>query len=82
MITATLRKSGGSITVTIPPSYLKDVGLTAGSMVALDIQGDKLTISPAHKKVTLADIIAAAPARASKLRSPAWDELLPVGDEV
>jgi antitoxin component of MazEF toxin-antitoxin module len=71
MANVPLRKSGGSVTVTVPPLYLKQTGLTAGSVVSLDVKGDKLTITPARRKVTLADIIEAAPKDASKMRAPA-----------
>ncbi|MGH8456767.1 MAG: AbrB/MazE/SpoVT family DNA-binding domain-containing protein [Stenotrophobium sp.] len=81
MTTAPLRKSGGSVTVTVPPLYLKKTGLAAGSAVTLDVRGDKLTISPARKKIMLADIIAQAPKDAAKMRAPGWDELPPAGRE-
>lgn len=81
MASAPLRKSGGSVTVTVPPLYLKETGLTVGSVVTLVVKGDKLMISPARKKVTLADIIAAAPKNASKLRARGWDEMPPAGRE-
>lgn len=81
MSTTSLRKSGGSVTVTVPPLYLKKTGLTAGALVALDMKGDKLTISPARKKVTLADILAAAPKGVARVRAAGWDELPPSGKE-
>ena len=81
MATAPLRKSGGSVTVTVPPLYLKETGLTAGSVVNLEMAGNKLTISPARKKITLRDILAAAPRNASKMRVRGWDEMPPVGNE-
>ena len=81
MATAPLRKSGGSVTVTIPPVYLKETGLTVGSVVSLEVKGDKLTISPARNRVTLADIVAAAPKKAAKMRAAGWDEMAPAGNE-
>lgn len=81
MSTAPLRKAGGSVTVTIPPAYLRDAGLGAGSVVCLEIVGDKLTISPAQRRVSLQDIVASAPQDAKSLRSPGWDVMKPVGNE-
>lgn len=81
MSTASLRKAGGSVMVTVPPLYLKQHGLTVGSVVELEIKGDKLTITPGRKKVTMGDILAAAPRNAKKLRAEGWDELPPAGNE-
>ncbi len=81
MATSPLRKAGGSVTVTLPPTYLRETGLAAGSAVNLEVKGDKLTISPARKRVSLSDIIASVPKSAAKLRAPGWDEMKPVGNE-
>ena len=81
MPTAPLRKAGGSVTVTLPPAYLKEAGLSAGSVVNLEVKGDKLLITPAQKRVTLGDIIAAAPKGAAKMRAEGWDEMAPAGKE-
>ena len=82
MATASLRKAGGSVMVTVPPLYLKQHGLTVGSTVELEVKGDKLTITPGKKKLMLADILAAAPKDSRKLRAEGWDELPPAGNEV
>ncbi|HZP11944.1 MAG TPA: AbrB/MazE/SpoVT family DNA-binding domain-containing protein [Nevskiaceae bacterium] len=81
MPTAPLRKAGGSVTVTVPPIYLKENGLSVGSVVNLEVKGERLTISPARKRVTLADIISAAPKNAASMRAPGWDELKQAGKE-
>ncbi|MEO6065767.1 MAG: AbrB/MazE/SpoVT family DNA-binding domain-containing protein [Lysobacterales bacterium] len=81
MSNAPLRKSGGSVTVTLPPAYLRDTGLAVGSVVKLDVKGEKLTITPARKRVTLAEIIASAPKDAPMLRVPDWDKMQPAGNE-
>ncbi len=76
-----LRKAGGSVMVTIPPAYLKKTGLTVGSAVEVSASGDKLIIAPAKSKITLADILKAAPRDARKLRAVGWDELPAAGNE-
>lgn len=83
MATVSLRKAGGSVMVTVPPVYLKQHGLEAGSKVEIQIKGDKMTITPGRNKVTLTDILAAAPAvkDARKLRAEGWDEMPSVGRE-
>ena len=82
MATAPLRKSGGSVTMTIPPLFLKETGLTVGSVVTVSVKGDKLTIAPARKKITLAEIIAKAPKNAVAMRVRGWDEMPSVGNEI
>jgi len=81
MSTTSLRRAGGSVTVVVPPTYLKKTGLSAGSRVEVSMTGDRLTVRPAGRKLTLADIIAATPRSARKLRVPGWDEMPPVGRE-
>lgn len=76
-----LRKSGGSVTVTVPPPFLKATGLSVGSEVLLEMIEDKLTITPVSKRVMLSDILAAAPRNTVKLRAAGWDELSPAGRE-
>jgi antitoxin component of MazEF toxin-antitoxin module len=79
--TAPLRRAGGSVTVVVPPTFLKQTGLTVGSTVELSVAGDRLTIRPAGRKLTLKDILDAAPADARKQRAPGWDEMPPAGRE-
>jgi len=76
-----LRRAGGSVTVVVPPTYLKHTGLRVGSSVELSVAGDRLTIRPAARKVTLQDILDAASPDARKQRVPGWDELPPAGRE-
>lgn len=67
--------------VTLPPDYLKRNGLSAGSAVDVESRGERLTITPAKARVTLSDILKAAPKNARRLRAEGWDELPPVGNE-
>jgi antitoxin ChpS len=82
MATASLRKAGGSVMVTVPPLYLKQHGLTVGSTVEVEVRGDKLTITPGRKKLMMADILAATPKNSRKLRAESWDEMPAAGNEV
>jgi antitoxin component of MazEF toxin-antitoxin module len=81
MATTSLRRAGGSVTVVVPPAYLKQTGLTVGSAVELSVAGDRLMIRPAGRKLTLRDILAAAPKDARKQRVAGWDEMADVGRE-
>jgi len=44
MLNAYLRKSGGSLIMTIPASYAEQNGLDAGSCVSVDINGIELKV--------------------------------------
>lgn len=79
--TATLRRSGGSIILSIPKSIARTLAVDAGSVVELVVEVRKLSVTPARR--SLADRLAVSP------KSPAaWrrdDESLrdgPVGREL
>ncbi len=78
-LSATLRRTGGSITLSIPKPVAQALAVDAGSVVELQVQGRTLSVTPVRR--SLADRLAASPA------SPArWvrDESLedgPVGRE-
>lgn len=80
MPTAYLRKSGGSLIMTIPPSYAEQNGLEAGSGVCLSIDGNELTVRPSRKRKTLAELLAATPQQSGRVDG--WDEMQPVGVEI
>lgn len=79
-LAATLRRTGGSITLSIPKAVAQALDVDAGSVVELEVQGRTLSVTPARR--SLADRLADSPA------SPAqWsrDESLidgPVGREL
>jgi len=55
----TLRRTGGSITLSIPKSIAKAMSVDAGSVVELVVEGRTLSATPAKR--TLADRLAASP---------------------
>ena len=55
----TLRRTGGSITLSIPKSIAKAMAVDAGSVVELVVEGRTLSATPAKR--TLADRLAASP---------------------
>lgn len=82
MITANLRRSGGSLTVTIPAAYRKQHGLAEGDRVQVQVDGETLRIRPAEKpKITLQAIIDAAPDDIHGVRAETWDAMPPAGKE-
>ena len=56
---ATLRRTGGSITLSIPKSIAKALAVDAGSVVELVVEGRTLSVTPARRG--LADRLAASP---------------------
>lgn len=77
MSKAAIRKLGGSHFVVVPPVFLKQTGLTAGSTVELVVRGDTLTVKP-DRAPGLDELIKATPKRA---RVPGWDEMPAAGAE-
>lgn len=58
-VTATLRRSGASIILSIPKAIAKTMAMEAGSVVELTVQDRKLSVTPARR--TLADRLAQSP---------------------
>jgi len=83
MYRVTLRKLGGSVILTLPVAWLRQVGLTAGSDVGLHIDDNKLIIEPASKPVyRLSDLVDEYLAEKSSCTDTEWlnDDI--AGDEV
>lgn len=78
---ATLRKSGGSLVLTIPKLYIEQNGLTDGSPVHLEVEGKELLVKAESKPhYKLADLMAEMPEELPMVDG--WDELVPVGQEL
>ena len=59
MHTTNLRKVGGSVMLVIPPAFLDQLLLQAGSSVGVSISGGQLVINPKPKPhYTLAELLA------------------------
>lgn len=79
MLTASLRRSGGSLIVTIPQSYIEQNQLEAGALLAVEIRGPELRLKPARPRRRLAELLAATPKGLQRVTG--WDELPAVGNE-
>lgn len=79
MLSASLRRSGGSLIMTIPQTYAEQNHLVAGSAVSLEIHGAELTIKPGRQRPTLAELLAATPEHD---RADGWDEMPSAGTEL
>ena len=85
MATATLRKLGGSVVMTVPRKVLALVDLDAGAEVKLSVENGRLVVSPQGRpKYRLADLLRAC--RGKKLRLTVEDRRWlndgPVGKEL
>ena len=80
MISASLRRSGGSLILTIPQSYAEQNQLEAGSKVALEISGAELRLKPMRVRKTLQELLAATPPGLHRAQN--WDEMTDTGTEL
>lgn len=80
MLHASLRRSGGSFIMTLPPSYVEQNHLDAGSRLVIEIMGDELKIKPQQARRKLADLLKATPK--GLCRATGWDEMGTVGAEL
>ena len=77
---ATLRRSGESLTLSIPNAITDALTVDAGFVVELSLSGRSLTVSPVRR--TLADRLAASPkSPVLWLRDSEWLEGAPKGRE-
>ncbi len=79
MLMASLRRSGGSLIVTIPQSYIEQNQLEAGAVLSVEISGAELRLKPARPRRRLTELLAATPKGLQRVAG--WDELPPVGNE-
>lgn len=79
MLTASLRRSGGSLIITVPQSYIEQNRLDAGSVLAVEIVGAELRLKPSRRRKRLADLLAATPEGLHRVEG--WDEMPAVGAE-
>jgi antitoxin ChpS len=80
MLSAYLRKSGGSLIMTIPSSYAEQNHLDAGSCVSVDINGAELKVKPGRQRPKLSELLAATPIENARVAG--WDEMSAVGVEL
>lgn len=78
--TATLRRSGGSVILSIPKTMVDSLAVDAGSVVELSLLGRTLSVTPARR--TLAERLAASPSSPAEWnRDDEWLDDAPQGRE-
>jgi antitoxin ChpS len=80
MSTASLRRSGGSLIMTIPQAYVEQNMLKAGSLVSVAIAGEELRLKPAEKRKSLAALLDATPTGLHRVDG--WDAMPKAGGEM
>ena len=80
MLNASLRRSGGSLIITIPAAWAEQNGLDAGSSVAVELSGAELTLRALRKRPSLEALLAQTPT--GEQRAENWDTVAPVGREL
>ena len=58
MQTTTLRKVGGSVMMTLPPTILEQLHLQAGATVGFETEGNCLIVKPTHPRYTVEELLA------------------------
>lgn len=77
---ATLRRSGGSVVLSIPDTIADALAVAAGSVVEPSLSGRGLMVTPVRR--TLADRLAASPKSPAQWpRDDEWLEDVPQGRE-
>ncbi|MDR3212970.1 MAG: AbrB/MazE/SpoVT family DNA-binding domain-containing protein [Azoarcus sp.] len=75
-----LRRSGGSLVMTIPKSFIEQNGLSDGSKVALRLSGSTLTVEATQRpRYNLTDLMAEMPEGYPRLED--WENMPAVGLE-
>jgi len=80
MLNASLRRSGGSLIVTIPAAWAEQNGLDAGSSVAVELSGVELKLRALRKRPSLEALLAQTPRGAQRAEN--WDTMAPAGREL
>ena len=81
MMQLKLRRSGGSLVMTVPKAYVDKNQLQDGSTVDLTLDGDRLIMSTHRKpKYTLSELLAQMPEGFPI--EEVWSDMSPVGKEI
>lgn len=57
IVTQKIAQWGNSLGVRLPQAIAREIGLKAGTMIAISTEGDKIVLSPAKPKYTLQELL-------------------------
>ncbi len=83
MLSAHIRRSGGSLILTIPQAYIEQNHLQTGSKLSLEIEGEVLKLKPApptRSRKSLAQLLKETPEGLQRVED--WDNMQSFGAEV
>jgi len=83
--TAKIRRQGGAAVSSIPPAFLKMLGVDVGAELTLPVNNGTLVATPlkTKKKYRLAELLEGSEALIELSREAAgWDSGAPVGNEI
>ncbi len=80
MLNASLRRSGESLILTIPQSYVEQNHLDAGSIMFVEINGAELKIKPSRQRPKLSVLLEETPP--GLCRAKDWEEMPFIGSEL
>ena len=80
MPVATLRAVGGSVSVTLPPRFLRSLGLSASAHVDVMLEGGQLVLSPARARYSLDELVRGMKP-GDMPTAEGWDDMPAVGKE-
>lgn len=82
MATTRLRRVGGSMMTSIPPALLDQLGIEAGEILEIDIEGDHLCLRRAEPRYTLEELLEQCDPNAPLEHDDEWLTPSPVGKEL
>ncbi|UGA37594.1 AbrB/MazE/SpoVT family DNA-binding domain-containing protein [Chromobacterium haemolyticum] len=82
MTNATLRRSGGSLIMTIPSAFAEQNHLSPGDSVVVDINGQSMTITAFKQPRQRYDLEELVAATAPEFFRPVWEDVQPEGQEI
>jgi len=84
MVTANLRKVGGSVMLAVPPAILEMARLQSGATVSLVVENGRLIVEPqTRKRYSLRELLAQCDAKAPLSDQDAtWNASAPEGREL
>ena len=80
MRTAILRAVGGSMSVTLPRQMLRTLGLAAGALVTVTVEGGRIVLAPVRPRYSLTELLAGMKP-GDMPTAKGWSDARPAGRE-
>ena len=80
MHTATLRAVGGTVFVTLPRQMLRTLGLGAGALVTVTVEGGRIVLAPVRPRYSLTELLAGMKP-GDMPTAKGWSDARPAGRE-